>query len=191
MPLLDKQTLKRVAADALKGGKADKVPVTAFPQKKVEQGAKVEREHTDCPAVAREIARDHLTEDPNYYTKLKKMEKHAMPTILDAFADELEKISGAASYIAPAVGGAAIGAAMAPQGEGTSGAIKGAIGGAALTHGYKHGVRFHKAVKGPAEKAGITGMGDVVSHVLDKKKRQVLRDVASKGWEKAQKMELE
>ena len=31
-------------------------------------------EHTDDPSLAREIARDHLTEDPAYYDKLERME---------------------------------------------------------------------------------------------------------------------
>ena len=37
-------------------------------------GVFVEMEHTDDSQKAREIAMDHLTEDPNYYIKLKKME---------------------------------------------------------------------------------------------------------------------
>jgi hypothetical protein len=37
-------------------------------------GVFVELEHTDDPQKAREIAMDHLTEDPNYYIKLKKIE---------------------------------------------------------------------------------------------------------------------
>lgn len=191
MPLLDKQTLHRIAKNYLKGGKADKIPISVFPKKKLEMGAKVEREHTDCPTVAREIARDHLTEDLDYYTKLKKMEKNAMPAFLEAFADELEKISGAVSYLAPALGGAAIGAALSPQGETLSGAVKGAVGGALLTHGYKHGKRFHKAVGPHAEAAGIKNMSDVASHVLDKEKRKVLTVVGKKGLEGAAKLPLE
>jgi hypothetical protein len=35
-------------------------------------GISVEMEHTDSREMAREIAMDHLYEDPNYYTKLKK-----------------------------------------------------------------------------------------------------------------------
>jgi hypothetical protein len=35
-------------------------------------GIEVEKEHTDNESVAEEIARDHLAEDPHYYTKLKK-----------------------------------------------------------------------------------------------------------------------
>ena len=41
-------------------------------QKELEMGIKVEIEHTPDENVAREIAMDHLAEDPNYYTKLKK-----------------------------------------------------------------------------------------------------------------------
>jgi hypothetical protein len=37
-------------------------------------GIKIEQEHTTNPEIAREIALDHLGEDPRYYTKLKKME---------------------------------------------------------------------------------------------------------------------
>ena len=38
-------------------------------------GIKTELEHTDDPAIARAIALDHLYEDPEYYTKLKQIEK--------------------------------------------------------------------------------------------------------------------
>lgn len=37
-------------------------------------GIEVEKEHTDNPLIAKEIAKDHLAECPNYYTRLKKME---------------------------------------------------------------------------------------------------------------------
>lgn len=61
--------------DALPGGKADGKPDSAFIPTLLEQGKKVESEHTDKPAIAKEIAKDHLSEDPNYYDKLKKMEQ--------------------------------------------------------------------------------------------------------------------
>lgn len=38
----------------------------------LKKGIKVENEHTTYGQTAREIALDHLSEDPNYYTKLKK-----------------------------------------------------------------------------------------------------------------------
>jgi hypothetical protein len=35
-------------------------------------GIEVEKEHTDDEKLAEKIARDHLAEDPHYYTKLMK-----------------------------------------------------------------------------------------------------------------------
>ena len=40
-------------------------------------GIKVELEHTTCPIMARRIAMDHLSEIPDYYTRLDKMESEA------------------------------------------------------------------------------------------------------------------
>ena len=39
------------------------------------KGIKVELEHTGDIAMAREIALDHLNEFPDYYSRLKKVEK--------------------------------------------------------------------------------------------------------------------
>jgi hypothetical protein len=44
-------------------------------KRQLEMGIKVEMEHTDDEKTAKEIAMDHLWEDPTYYTKLKRMEK--------------------------------------------------------------------------------------------------------------------
>lgn len=38
----------------------------------LKMGIGVEMEHTNDKSVAEKIARDHLAEDPKYYTKLKK-----------------------------------------------------------------------------------------------------------------------
>ena len=43
--------------------------------RELQKGVIVEREHTRDVAVAREIACDHLTEDPRYYTKLALIER--------------------------------------------------------------------------------------------------------------------
>lgn len=40
-------------------------------------GMKIEMEHTDRKDVAQRIALDHLTEIPDYYTRLLKMEREA------------------------------------------------------------------------------------------------------------------
>lgn len=61
--------------DKLSGGKGDDRPDSDFDAKWLAAGIKVEREHTEDPAVAKEIAKDHLTEDPLYYKKLRKIEK--------------------------------------------------------------------------------------------------------------------
>jgi hypothetical protein len=57
----------------LKGGLGDKSSLSDFDPQEVKLGLKVEMEHTDDKAVAREIVADHLTEDPHYYSKLKKV----------------------------------------------------------------------------------------------------------------------
>lgn len=40
-------------------------------------GIEVEYEHTTCKMIATKIALDHLSEIPDYYTRLNKMEKDA------------------------------------------------------------------------------------------------------------------
>lgn len=54
--------------------KKHKVPVSTI-VKAVKAGTKVEKEHTKHKTVAKEIATDHVGEDPKYYEKLKKIEK--------------------------------------------------------------------------------------------------------------------
>jgi len=61
--------------DKLPGGLADKKTPKDFDQKALKKGIKFELEHTDDHALAKEIAMDHLTEDPRYYEKLEQMEK--------------------------------------------------------------------------------------------------------------------
>jgi len=45
------------------------------------KGLEVEMEHTDNEEVAEEITKDHLMEDPKYYTKLKTVEEGNFPMI--------------------------------------------------------------------------------------------------------------
>jgi hypothetical protein len=61
-------------ADLLPGGKAAGKTDAAFDPKQIRMGAKVEAEHTKNKKLAHEIARDHLAEIPDYYTRLKRME---------------------------------------------------------------------------------------------------------------------
>lgn len=69
--------VERVAAawiDKLPGGLADEKRPADFDPAQLAQGVKVELEHTEDAARAMEIAMDHLTEDPDYYEKLKTIE---------------------------------------------------------------------------------------------------------------------
>ena len=61
--------------DIIPGGLADKKKPGDFDPAALSKGIKVEREHTNDDRIAQEIAMDHLTEDPQYYDKLEKMEK--------------------------------------------------------------------------------------------------------------------
>jgi predicted ABC-type ATPase len=60
-------------ADRLPGGKGDKLKPEDVDPEQLKMGIEVELEHTNDRQVAREIALDHLAEDPRYYTKLKQV----------------------------------------------------------------------------------------------------------------------
>lgn len=68
---------KRASEEKLTGGKADGKPDSDFDPGQLQKGIKVEREHTTDPSKAKEVAKDHLTEIPDYYDRLAKMEKSA------------------------------------------------------------------------------------------------------------------
>lgn len=82
--------LNKIAADVDKptpGGKADEKSVEDIAQDtkvskehvldQLEKGQQVEFEHTSDPEIAKDIAKDHLEEYPNYYTDLEKMKAHS------------------------------------------------------------------------------------------------------------------
>lgn len=71
--LADKKSLKDIAKKHIKKG-GDLTSMITKLQKQLNMGLKIEKEHTDDPKKAKEIAMDHLAEDPMYYTKIKKME---------------------------------------------------------------------------------------------------------------------
>lgn len=64
-----------MAKDKIPGGLAAGKKPSDFPKDKLEAGTKIEMEHTTDRSIAQEIAMDHLTEDMNYYEKLKTIEK--------------------------------------------------------------------------------------------------------------------
>ena len=54
------------------GGVGDKTPTDQVDPNQLSVGVQIEMEHTNDHEIAQEIAMDHLTEDPQYYTKLIK-----------------------------------------------------------------------------------------------------------------------
>ena len=54
----------------LPGGVGDNTPTNQVDPNQLSIGVQVEMEHTNDHEIAQEIAMDHLTEDPQYYTKL-------------------------------------------------------------------------------------------------------------------------
>lgn len=78
--LSDKKTLSDIAtkhtyndgSDSLDKGKLNSMLKHLKTQ--LNKGLSVEMEHTKDETIAREIAMDHLWEDPDYYSKLKKIE---------------------------------------------------------------------------------------------------------------------
>jgi hypothetical protein len=82
--VLQKSQSAKLKKDQLPGGKGDSKPDSAFDKKQLSLGRKVEMEHVNSANLANEITKDHLTEDPNYYSKLKEA----------GLADELEKTRG-------------------------------------------------------------------------------------------------
>ena len=70
------KAIEGYTGDRLKGGLSDNKSPSDFPIQSIKNGIKVELEHTDDVDLALEIVMDHLTEDVNYYTKLKKMESN-------------------------------------------------------------------------------------------------------------------
>ena len=50
-------------------------PDIDYDPEQVKMGIEIEKKHTNDPKIAETIAKQHLEEDPRYYTKLKQMEK--------------------------------------------------------------------------------------------------------------------
>jgi len=64
--------------DRIPGGMADRSKPSDFDPEQLRMGIDVEMEHTKNRRLAKEIAMDHLKEDPRYYSKLKKVHKEGL-----------------------------------------------------------------------------------------------------------------
>lgn len=58
-------------------GKHRDVPIEMFNRHQIGMGVVTEMEHTPDPCQAKEIAKDHLSEIPDYYDRLNAMEDQA------------------------------------------------------------------------------------------------------------------
>lgn len=85
----------KYSEEILKGGKGDGKDIDSFDTDQVLKGLKVELEHTTELSIALEIVKDHLTEDPKYYTKLNKMEKGSSANLTNASWQRIAQDSGA------------------------------------------------------------------------------------------------
>jgi hypothetical protein len=63
-----------VEEQKLEGGVGDETEESDVDDEQLEMGKETEKEHTSDKGQAKEIALDHLTEDPEYYSKLQEME---------------------------------------------------------------------------------------------------------------------
>jgi len=71
----------------------DNRPDDKYDPEELKAGIEVEKEHTDQEALAKSIAKDHLDELPDYYTRLKRMEdegQQEIESLIDNFLYEDE-----------------------------------------------------------------------------------------------------
>jgi Protein of unknown function (DUF5661) len=83
---LYREGLDKPTPSPAKIAKKHRVPLSKIKQQ-LKIGAKVEKEHTSDTKTAKEIARDHLGEKPDYYTRLKKVEEGAITESLKYYKD--------------------------------------------------------------------------------------------------------
>lgn len=79
----------KAAEDLLPGGAGDNKPDSEFDAAKLETGVKHEREHTDNDQIAKEIAKDHLSEEPAYYEEHEAKKAEQVTTDRPRIIDEL------------------------------------------------------------------------------------------------------
>lgn len=86
--------MKTEIKDKIPGGLADNMEPERFDREALQQGLKVELEHTSDPSIALEIAMDHLAEDPDYYKKLSKIhtESEDKPDGVEPEPENFEKV---------------------------------------------------------------------------------------------------
>lgn len=69
--------IAKVFKDRLRGGDADGGKPGDFDPRQMAMGVKEEREHTRDPHLRKEIAMDHLSQNPKYYSAMERV-KHIL-----------------------------------------------------------------------------------------------------------------
>lgn len=64
-------------------------PDDNYDSNQLEMGIEIEKEHTDDPIISKIIAKDHLDECSDYYTRLKQMEEKCEDNIKPSDMDNL------------------------------------------------------------------------------------------------------
>jgi hypothetical protein len=94
---VEDQTEKKALGitNKLKGGVGDTKNPADLDRAELNSGIKEEKEHTNDTDIATEIAVDHLTKTPNYYSKMEKVEKKSSVQISQPsrFAELLAKVA--------------------------------------------------------------------------------------------------
>lgn len=85
--------------EQLPGGAAAGMSPSDFDRGALREGTKVEMEHTTSKKVAREIAMDHLAEDPQYYVKLRAIHTHNPGRSKGMTYDQIKKELAAAGRL--------------------------------------------------------------------------------------------
>jgi len=98
---------KFMTENSITGGKADNLTIADIAkmynvsidniQKELNIGINIEMEHTKNKTIALEIALDHLSEFPDYYTRLVKMEKKAKKSLKEMVNGDVVGTSGTES----------------------------------------------------------------------------------------------
>jgi 2'-5' RNA ligase len=83
----------KLAEDKMPGGKGDKLKSADVSAVELKTGIKHELEHTKDKEIAKEIALDHLAEDPKYYSKLEKAFHEALEFVQEGEWEGIVTIS--------------------------------------------------------------------------------------------------
>jgi hypothetical protein len=78
-----KASIIKNSEEKLVGGEGDNKADSLFRKKELAKGVKHEGEHTKDKSIAKEIAKDHLSENEEYYSELDKTKLGGLSALID------------------------------------------------------------------------------------------------------------